>query len=241
MVKVTDAAKAGVTAMLCGLVLAVTPAYADGEENGPAVRIEANLDVVSDYRFRGVSLSGRDPAVQPSLTLTHASGAHASIWGSNIADNGGDSIELDLSAGYNFDVAGFAVDLAGVYYLYPGASSANYIEVLGSVQHPVGPATLGVQAGYVPAQGATGDRDNVYLAMTASTPLVGPLSLTGGVGWEDGAFGDGKIDWNAAIAADVGYGLSASVGYVGTHRAYNPRNADSGVVVKLSKGFGGKD
>ena len=64
--------------------------------------------------------------------------------------------------------------------------------------------------------------------------------LGSGYGFHEGAPGAPPVE-APAPAADVGYGLSASVGYVGTHRAYNPRNADSGVVVKLSKGFGGKD
>ena len=72
-----------------------TPISAQGEavateKSSGLFSIDLSLGAVSDYRFRGISLSNKDPAFQPSVTVTHKSGAYASVWGSNIADNGGD-------------------------------------------------------------------------------------------------------------------------------------------------------
>ncbi len=224
--------------IVCSFGGGTVPALA--AEDGPQtsnIEFDFTLDAVSDYRFRGVSLSDRDPAVQPSLTITHSSGLHAGVWGSNVADNGGDDIEVDVTAGYGFKLAGFDADLGGVYYLYPGAGSANYVEALASLSHGVGPATLGVQAGYVPRQNPTGNQDSLYLAVTGSAPIAGPISASGSFGRENGAFGDHKLDWSLGLDADLGKGFSASLSYVDTRHAFAGDNGRAGVVLKASKSF----
>jgi uncharacterized protein (TIGR02001 family) len=40
--------------------------------------------VVSDYRFRGISQTDKDFAVQGGLTVSHESGLYASVWGSSV-------------------------------------------------------------------------------------------------------------------------------------------------------------
>ena len=58
-----------------------------GEEEAAddgAFDITATATVVSDYRFRGVSLSDRDPAVQGSVDITYR-GFYAGAWASSIS------------------------------------------------------------------------------------------------------------------------------------------------------------
>ena len=60
--------------LLAGTALAATPALAD-ETDAPAdLTVTGNAAIVTDYRFRGLSLSGGDFAVQGSINLNHSSG-----------------------------------------------------------------------------------------------------------------------------------------------------------------------
>ena len=114
------------------------PAMAQEDAAAGPLDIEFTLAGVSDYRFRGISLSDKDPAFQPSLTVTHQSGLYVSAWASNIADNGGDDIEVDLTAGWSGTAGAVDLNIGAVYYLYPGASDFNYVEALASVGTGVG-------------------------------------------------------------------------------------------------------
>lgn len=205
-----------------GSMSAAAPAFAADdaaaaeEDKGP-ITVSGGIAVVSDYRFRGVSLSDKDFAVQPTITISHESGFYVGAWGSNIAENPGDDLELDLYAGF---AGGDAVtyDLGVTYYMYPGFSSANYAEIIGKVGTTVGPVTLGGTLAYAPSQDGTGNTDNVYVGTNASIGIPdSPVTLTGSVGFEDGAFGDNKLDWSLGITAEVeGFTLGAS--YVDTNR-----------------------
>ncbi|MEE9433035.1 MAG: TorF family putative porin [Sphingorhabdus sp.] len=190
----------------------------DSETSAPGpVDVEVTLTAVSDYRFRGVSLSDKDPAFQPGITVTHQSGLYAGVWGSTIAENPGSDIEVDLFAGFSGgDVLTY--DIGAVYYLYPGASNFNYVEMVGKLGTTIGPLELGGMVAYVPSQNNTGNQDNVYVATTASAGLPGtPLTINAGIGFEDGAFGNEKIDWTLGVSAEV-KGFSLGAAYVDTNR-----------------------
>lgn len=216
-----------------------TPALAaDEAETTKAIDVEFTLAGVSDYRFRGLSLSGIDPAFQPEIVITHKSGIYGSIWGSNVSDNGGDDIEVDLVAGIARDIGKVTVDVNATYYLYPGAGNTNYIEFIGKVSTPVGPGTVGLTVAYAPSQVHIGSEDNVYVALDGSLPIGGtPLSLTGSFGFEDGAFGDKKKDWSLGITADVA-GFTLGAAYVDTAHAQDfGRIAKAGAVFSISRTF----
>lgn len=217
------------------------PAFAQEEEaeSGP-ITITGGITGVSDYRFRGVSLSDKDFAIQPTVTVKHESGLYAGFWGSNLAENSGDDIEIDLYAGF---AGGDAVtyDIGATYYVYPGVSSLNYVEFTGKLGTTFGPATLGGQLSYVPSQDNTGDDDNVYVATSATIALPdSPMSIVGSVGVEDGAFtgGTSKLDWSLGLTANVsGFTLGAS--YVDTDRqsTFAFKDSKAGVVFSLAYFF----
>lgn len=131
--------------------------------------LDFSLAAVSDYRFRGVSLSDGEPALQPELTLQHRSGAYANLWGSNTSPNDGADLEIDLTAGYAASLGALEVDVAGILYVYPGASSMNYAEAKLGAALPIGKASIGAELLYAPAQDALAGRDNLYLALSGST------------------------------------------------------------------------
>jgi uncharacterized protein (TIGR02001 family) len=189
------------------------------DENASDFSLSGGVTVVSDYRFRGVSLSNKQVAVQPTLTVKHSSGLYAGVWGSNITPNVGDDLEVDLYAGYAGGAGPITYDLGATYYVYPGASGFNYAEITGKLGTTVGPASLGAQVSYVPKQGTnTNNLDNIYLGSNASIGIpTTPFTLTASVGYEDGAFGNKKVDWSLGATANVaGFTLGAS--YVDTNR-----------------------
>jgi uncharacterized protein (TIGR02001 family) len=139
--------------VLAGCALASTPALADDEPGAKAdFSVTGNVALVSDYRFRGVSLSGGDPAIQGGITLNHSSGFYAGAWSSSLAHTPvyGDQ-ELDLFAGWTGLVTpALTVDAGLLYYVYPSGhvGDANYWEPYASISGTVGPAKLKVGVAY---------------------------------------------------------------------------------------------
>ena len=59
------------------LALSATPAFAQETAPPPPVTVSGSVALVSDYRFRGVSQSDEEAAIQGGITLTHESGFYA--------------------------------------------------------------------------------------------------------------------------------------------------------------------
>ncbi|HYX83001.1 MAG TPA: TorF family putative porin, partial [Gemmatimonadales bacterium] len=80
--------------------------------------------LVGDYRFRGLSQTYTQPAIQAGAEYASARGAYAGVWGSNVSGNqflNGGSLELDLYGGYRWSAGSRGVDVGAQYYWYPGA------------------------------------------------------------------------------------------------------------------------
>jgi uncharacterized protein (TIGR02001 family) len=207
------------------------------EEAGDIWSVDAAVTVVSDYRFRGFSLSDKEPAVQPEFSISHKSGVYVGFWGSTLADNGGEDIETDFSIGFARSFGAFDVDIYAMWYLYPGASDLNYVELTSNLTTAVGPAEVGLELGYAPAQSNIGGVDNRYAALHASVPLGKlPLSVNGSFGLEDGSFGDNKLDWSFGLSGELaGFELGAS--YIDAARHGHDPLADPTVVLSVKKSF----
>ena len=94
--------------------------------------LDGSMGITSDYRFRGISQSQEDIAVQASVGLDHTSGAHVGVWGSSIKfdeiDITNASIELDYTAGFRFDVGSVNMDVGYTYYTYPNSSTDEKLD-----------------------------------------------------------------------------------------------------------------
>jgi uncharacterized protein (TIGR02001 family) len=207
------------------------------EASGP-LDVEFTIEAVNDYRFRGISLSDKDFAIQPGITVSHESGLYASVWGSNVAPNGGDDIEVDLIAGFSAEAGPLTFDINATYYVYPGAGSLNYLEFITRTSTAVGKGEVGLTLAYAPSQANIGSTDNFYVAIDGSYPIGdSPFTIEGSFGFEDGAFGTNKKDWSLGVAASFGP-LNLGVAYVDTANAGGFGNlADAGVVVKAGFTF----
>ena len=91
----------------------------------PGMTATSNINLVSDYRFRGIDQTWGHPAVQGGADLSWASGFYAGVWASNVSGNSypGGSLEFDYYGGYNGKINDDFSYTAGVYgYAYPGAN-----------------------------------------------------------------------------------------------------------------------
>ena len=218
-----------------------TSSAADATTAEKPFSLDFTLAGVSDYRFRGVSLSNKDPAFQPQIALTHnPTGLYARVWASNVADNGGDDIEIDLVGGIAGEIDGFGIDVGATYYAYPRAKAVEYVEFIGVVSRDIGPASVGVTFAYTPKQGAGAPTRGLYAAINGSLPIKGtPLSLTGSFGIEDNGFYDNKNDYSVGVSADV-LGFTVGLSYVDTARTGGDPLAGATALFSISKTFGAK-
>ena len=177
-----------------------------------AADLSGEIGLVSDYRYRGLSLSGGRPALQASLSVEHGSGAYAEVWGSSLEPDGWSSAEIDGTVGYGFDLTEtLSADISATYYTYPGDTDSNAIELGGSLEAAHGPLTASLGISVAPPQSGTRDdlgrrRANVYAFSGASYRLSRlPVSLRAGLGYEQGpwdmAQNGGKWDWS--IGAEI--------------------------------------
>ena len=175
----------GVIAMSC-----IAPvAQAADSAWGP---FSAGVSLTSDYRFRGISQSDRNAAVQGWVQYDHASGAFANVWLSSIDFNDEASydsgVEVDLTAGYNFKLGeNTGATVKGVYYWYADADTPagnpdyDYWEFIAGVSHDYGKITVDAEIAYSPDFFAETDA-----AWAASTGVSAPLTekflfFTGGL------------------------------------------------------------
>lgn len=196
------------------LVAAASPALAE-EAATPMFTLTGSAALVTDYRFRGLSQSGKRIAPQASATLTHSSGLYASFWASSIDDyvaSGADA-ELDLIAGYSKTISGVTLDGGLLYYVYPSAlkvANTDFLEIYGSAKSAFGPVTVKGGFAYDPKQRGiaattvTGNAkdDNLYLYAEASGAIPNtPFGLTSHIGYSRGrslltAGLKDYVDWN---------------------------------------------
>jgi len=238
-------------ALLAGLS---TVAFAADEPAAAEVSpITANVTVVNDYRYRGISQSNFKPAIQGGFDYAHESGFYIGNWNSSISwindgytgKNVSAPIEMDFYAGFKkeFIGEGFASDVGVLQYYYPtsglpgeslnknASASANTatLSAAGSRQSAgVNPNTTEIYA----AQNFTfGPTTGFFKVSYAVTPLFGIYNSTGSI------YPDLTVNYDTGL---YGVSLNAHAGYqkVNNNAAgYNFSYADW--KLGLTKDFGG--
>lgn len=221
-----------ILALTSGGAAAAQPAFGD-------IDVSANVGIVSDYRFRGISLSDRDPALQGGIDLSDSAGWFVGTWASTIAEYGGADVELDLYGGYANSVAGLDYALTAYFYLYPGGEEdVNYVELQGTLGRSFGDADVSVELSYVPTQKNIGG-DNVYVGASFKTPIAGtPLSFLLRSGYEDGFYED-KLDAEAGLSWTI-EPVTLGVSYVASNYSGEDeagRNAADGIYLSVLAEF----
>ena len=210
------------------------------DETEAAFAVTADVAVVSDYRFRGWSLSDDKPALQIEADVAHASGLYAGVFASSIeeygidADGDGAQVEVDLYSGWTFALAGLDFDVGAMAYTYPDASDVSYYVIPVSMTRAFGDVSVTAGYEYTPRQTATGADDNTYAWLGATwAPTFMSLTLKGEIGREDGGFAPGgKTDWTMGASYSL-EALELGLSYVDS----DEEAAGSAVVAEVRSHF----
>lgn len=215
---------AAVTAALAG-------GYAQAEETKPDHEVTFNASVVSDYRYRGISQSRRDPALQGGADYTHnPSGFYAGTWLSTIKWTndipGGDgNIEWDIYAGKRGEIIkDVSYDVGVLRYLYPGNhlnrvagfENANTTEAYGQVGY--GPAYLKYSHSLTNLFGNADSENSGYLDLGANIDIADGyiLNLHAGRQKVKNLSVASYTDWKIGVTKDFGF-ATASLAAIGTN------------------------
>ena len=205
-----------------------------------SAQVAFNVGVTTDYRYRGISQTRLDPALQGGIDYT-AGAFYVGAWASTIKwvkDAGGDSnIELDLYGGYKGEIQkDFTYDVGLLQYVYPSnklGTNANTLEAYGALTY--GQYTAKYSHSLTNLFGFPDSKNSGYLDLSATfdlgdgwgvVPHIGHQSVSG-----NSAFS--YTDYSLTGTKDLGNGLSASLGLVGT-------DADKALYVTPAGKFTGK-
>ena len=235
--------------LLNSLILAAlaVPGVAMAADAAPAPAVVANVALVSNYLYRGISQTGAEPAIQGGFDYAHSSGFYAGVWGSSIswigdgglAANAG--LELDTYLGFkNSFATDFSYDVGFLRYNYPGqytalASAAPFAKAdTNEIYGLIGwkwltlkySDSLGDTFGVSDASGTS------YIDLSASYTLDGP-GITLGAHYGKQKYKGSSTDMLVAGGADPSYSdykLSVSKDFSGYAwgLAYSSTNAKKG-------------
>lgn len=237
--------------VLASSALLATPAMAQDDDLG--ISFSANVALVSQYRFRGVDLSGGDIAVQGGIDLGLPAGFYIGTWASTLDEDtvGYGHTEVDFYAGWSGGLTGnLSADVGVLYYAYPNAGPGPFdvIELYGSLTLDFDPAEVTFGVAWAPSQdsldfGAGDDNFYAYLDLGVGIPGT-PITVSGHLGYTDGslAFTNDGSAWDWSIGADVAITDNVSIGaaYIGAEGDYLPgdyRFTRDAFVVTLGASF----
>lgn len=216
-----------------------------------------NAALTSDYRYRGISQTRFDPAVQAGVDYTPASGFYAGAWASTIKwidDAGGNAnVELDLYAGKRGNLGEvLSYDVGIITYVYPdnqmdeiaGFDNADTTEVYGQLGYGV--AYLKYSHALTNLFGFVDSKNSGYIDLGANISLNKSLTLNLHAGHQEVENNSlaSYDDWKIGVTQDFGV-CTLSLAYIDTNAnesAYaSPANGKflgkETAVITLSKVF----
>lgn len=160
-----------------------------------------NVGVVSDYRYRGISQTRLDPAVQGGIDATLPAGFYAGTWASTIRwikDAGGDAnAEWDLYGGWKHELAkDTTLDLGVLRYQYVDnalPTSTNTTELYAALS--LGAVTAKYSHSVTDLFGFAGSRNSGYLEVAGSWDVGHGVTLAPHLGYQHVA-GAGNDDFS---------------------------------------------
>ncbi len=178
------------------------------------LNVDTEVALTNDYRFRGISQTDEEAAIQGGMTLGHTSGAYAGVWASSMQSGA----ELDYFAGYSLDVASVNIDAEYRFYDYTGeyAIDPDYDE------WSVTASAMGASVGVIYSDDYSGTGAEYTRYGAAYNLPVGPLMLHAHAGLNDfdqPFFADGEdqyLDYEVAASMNLIDNVSVKVAWVGT-------------------------
>jgi uncharacterized protein (TIGR02001 family) len=148
--------------------------------------LEGNMSIVSDYRFRGISQTFAQPAIQGGVDYSHESGFYLGNWNSNVSGNSfvDGTIEMDIYGGFKKEFGAVELDVGLLQYLYPGAkdTGAKYDTLEAYIGATWKWFTLKYSTTLDDYFGLADSDGSGYLDLSASYEIAPKLTLVGHVG-----------------------------------------------------------
>ena len=222
-----------------------------------------NLNLVSEYRYRGISQTNNKPAVQGGFDYAHASGVYVGTWLTNVSwlSDGGagtvsNSLEWDIYGGYKGAVGDFGYDVGLLYYYYPGKYPAGFNSpdtleayIAGSYKT----VTLKYSPSLTDLFGFIDSKGSGYLDLSATYDLGNGFGLVGHYGYQMVPSTNGRSrsdcsygDWKVGVTTEV-VGMTVGLSYIGTdakgdagqcyRNAFNRDLGKGNVVLSVGKTF----
>ncbi|MFM2110290.1 MAG: hypothetical protein EB021_04740 [Gammaproteobacteria bacterium] len=166
--------------------------------------VSSTITLTSDYDFRGLTQTARDPALQASLDWANDSGMYVGAWASNVDFGKGTDadVEVDLYAGFrgsfNDDLS---FDVGAIQYAYqPNGDKVDFAEAYGSLTYKAVTAKYSYAWDY----GNTGSAAS-YFELNSAVPLPNDFSLTLHGGYSSGEYWtENYLDYSIGVAKSVG-------------------------------------
>lgn len=213
-------------------------------------QLSGTAGVVSDYRYRGVSLSGNDPAAQAGVNYDDASGWYAGAFASTARSpiDGRHGAQAIFSGGYATRLtSGLSVEMGADYSVLTAISSYDYAEVFAgfafrelSGRLYYSPRYFGrdSKAVYAEANFAHPLQDNVRVlahagALRADADVHQGYAYRGVTGPQFDAAAGIAVDWQ-------GFNVQLTwvqVNHVGGAYAFDAASRRRGAVLSVSRSF----
>ena len=232
--------------------------YAHAEDTKPDNEISFNAAITSDYRYRGISQTRLQPALQGGADYTHnPSGFYAGTWLSTIKwtnDAGGSGdIEWDIYAGKRGEIVkDVSYDVGVLTYVYPsnglsnvaGFVNANTTEIYGQLGY--GPAYIKYSHATTNLFGFVDSKNSGYVDIGANIEAGAGLVVNLHAGHQNvkNSSPASYTDWKVGVTKDfnVVTGALAVIGTDADKSVYaSPANGKflgkTALVVSVSKTF----
>ena len=224
-----------------------------------AVTVTGSATLTSDYVFRGVSQTNRDPAIQAGVEAAAESGWYVGGWGSNIswlsdlstsAAPISSSLEFDVYGGYRGSFGeDVSFDVGGIAYVYPGdfPSGFNdadtfeaYFGVTWSLLNAKYSYALTDLFGFADSDGSG------YLELNGNWGFADDWTLNAHVGhqWIESNDDYDYTDWKLGVTRAFESGFTLAFAYVDTNgdevlwsNPHGEQIADTAGVITVSKAF----
>lgn len=184
----------------------------------------ANINLVSDYRFRGITQTWGRPAVQGGADIAHENGFFAGTWASNVSGNEypGGNFEWDFYGGWNFKLSDdVTIPVGAIYYYYPGSNfdktacpSAANAGTVSPCGPNVTPNNFELNAGIAWK----------WLSFKASVALTDYFGADRSLGFTDSTSGTQYYDVGVNYPVNDNLTLNAHAGYTNFTADYNGPN-----------------
>jgi uncharacterized protein (TIGR02001 family) len=133
-------------ALITTIGVTATPVAFAQAKSEPEYTFSGNAGLFTDYRFRGFTQTGYNPAFQGGFDLSTKAGFYVGNWNSNVKETlyTGASLEMDFYGGFKGSAGNLSYDVGAIYYYYPGSGisglpTINNTELYGGLSFgPVG-------------------------------------------------------------------------------------------------------